>query len=120
MASTADIARAYFKALDAHDLDAAVALWQPGATGRFVNEQELTVPDGLRDYFSMVFAAFPDFSLEVQDVTTARRNSVVRWRARGTFAGPGLFEGLSPGEPWSPEAWTHTTCARPQASAIPG
>jgi glyoxylase-like metal-dependent hydrolase (beta-lactamase superfamily II)/predicted ester cyclase len=96
MASAGDIAKAYFKALDAHDLDAAMALWRPGATGRFVNQRELSVPDDLREYFAMVFAAFPDFSLEVQDVTTARGHSVVRWRARGTFAGPGLFEGLAP------------------------
>ncbi len=96
MASSADIARPYFEPSTPMISTSAMALWQPGATGRFVNEQDLTAPDGVREYFAGVFAAFPDFSLEVLDVTSARGNAAVRWRARGTFAGPGLFEGLAP------------------------
>ena len=96
MAHSTDIARHYFEALDAHDLDTAIALWKPDGTGRFVNEQDLNSPAEVRDYFTGLFAAFPDFSLEILDVTSARHHSVVRWRARGTFAGPGMFEGLTP------------------------
>jgi steroid delta-isomerase-like uncharacterized protein len=96
MASTADIAKRYFQALADHDLDTALELWEPGAIDRFVGQQELTAPDGVRDYFSALFAAFPDFRLEVLDLTTARNRSAVRWRATGTFAGPGSFQGFSP------------------------
>jgi glyoxylase-like metal-dependent hydrolase (beta-lactamase superfamily II)/predicted ester cyclase len=96
MATTTEIARRYFAALSAHDLEAAVACWAPGCTGRFVNQQELVAPDGIRDYFAEVFAAFPDFSLNVLEVTTARNRIAVRWRVRGTFAGPGSFEGVRP------------------------
>jgi hydroxyacylglutathione hydrolase len=96
MASAAEIAKSYFAALGAHDLDQATALWAPDAVDRLVGGQELVGPDGVRAYFSALFAAFPDFSLEVLECTTARQRTAVRWRARGTFAGPGLFEGFEP------------------------
>jgi glyoxylase-like metal-dependent hydrolase (beta-lactamase superfamily II)/predicted ester cyclase len=96
MASTSDIAKRYFQALADHDLDSALELWEPGAIDRFVGQQELSAPDGVRDYFSALFAAFPDFKLEVLDLTTGRNRSAVRWRATGTFAGPGSFQGFSP------------------------
>ena len=47
--STSEVARRYFAALDAHDVDSAAACWQPGAIDRLVGEQELVAPDGVRD-----------------------------------------------------------------------
>ena len=96
MASATEIAKRYFAALDAHNLDEATALWAPDALDRLVGGQELVGPAGVRSYFAALFAAFPDFSLEVLECTTARQRTAVRWRARGTFAGPGLFEGFEP------------------------
>jgi steroid delta-isomerase-like uncharacterized protein len=96
MPSTADVAKQYFDALSAHDLDAATALWAPGAIDRFVGQQELTAPGELSAYFSSVFDAFPDFGFEVLDLTTSRNRTAVRWRATGTFAGPGFFQGFAP------------------------
>ena len=96
MASVSEIAKRYFRALDTHDIDAAVALWAPGAVDRFVGQQELVAPDGIREYFAALFAAFPDFSLGVLDATTARNRTAVRWRSQGTFAGPGTFQGFAP------------------------
>jgi glyoxylase-like metal-dependent hydrolase (beta-lactamase superfamily II)/predicted ester cyclase len=96
MATTAEIAKRYFEALGAHDLDAAAEVWEPGGIDRFVGQQELVAPDGVRQYFSALFAAFPDFSLEIIDMTTARNRTAVRWRGRGTFAGPGSFQGFEP------------------------
>jgi steroid delta-isomerase-like uncharacterized protein len=94
--STSEVARRYFAALDAHDLDAAVACWVPGAVDRLVGEQELVAPDGVREYFANLLAAFPDFSFEVVEVTSAHARAAVRWRATGTFAGPGTFQGFEP------------------------
>jgi len=94
MPSTADTARRYFAALADHDLDAAVACWRPGAIDRFVGAQQLVAPDGIRQYFTELFAAFPDFRFEIVDLTTVRGRTAVRWRARGTFAGPGTFQGF--------------------------
>jgi glyoxylase-like metal-dependent hydrolase (beta-lactamase superfamily II)/predicted ester cyclase len=96
MASTAEIAKRYFAALSAHDLDAATACWRPGAIDRLVGSEDLVAPDGVRTYFSELFDAFPDFALQVVELTTYRTRTAVRWRATGTFAGPGRFQGFSP------------------------
>ncbi len=96
MASTSDIAKRYFAALGDQDLDEAIACWKPGAVDRLVGAQDLVAPDGIRRYFSELFSAFPDFDLEVLELTTARKRTAVRWRARGTFAGPGTFQGFAP------------------------
>jgi glyoxylase-like metal-dependent hydrolase (beta-lactamase superfamily II)/predicted ester cyclase len=73
-----------------------VACWAPGGLERFVGQEEVIAPDGVRDYFTALFAAFPDFEFEVLDITTARTRTAVRWRAAGTFAGPGNFRGFAP------------------------
>lgn len=96
MASTGGIAKQYFAALAAQDLDAAVACWQPGAVDRLVGLEDLIAPEGIRAYFGGLFAAFPDFAFEILELTTQRNRTAVRWRARATFAGPGQFMGFAP------------------------
>src|SRR5258708_63935 len=94
--STTDTAKRYFNALSAHDVDAAVACWKPGSIDRFVGQQDVVAPDGVRAYFEGLFAAFPDFAFEIIETTTYRNRCAVRWRARATFAGPGSFQGFAP------------------------
>jgi hydroxyacylglutathione hydrolase len=89
---TTAVARRYFEALSAHDLDAATACWAPGGIDRFVGQEELTAPAGVRQYFAALFDAFPDFRIHVLQLTTYRYRTAVRWRATGTFAGPGTFQ----------------------------
>ena len=72
------------------------ALWATGGRWRLVGQRELVAPDGVREYFRALFDAFPDFAFEVIDITTARTRTAVRWRARGTFAGPGRFDAFEP------------------------
>ena len=96
MASSADIAKRYFAALSAHDLEAAVACWAPGSVDRFVGGEELIAPHGIQRYFEALFAAFPDFRFQILDVTSARGRAAVRWRVRATFAGPGRFQNFLP------------------------
>jgi len=96
MPSATEIGKRYFRALNDHDLDAATACWEPGGIDRFVGQQDVIAPDGVREYFGALFAAFPDFSIEVLDTTTSRNRTAVRWQARGTFAGPGAFQGFEP------------------------
>ncbi len=91
-----EIARRYFDALSAHDLDAAVQCWKPGSVDRLVGGPELVAPEGIREYFRGVFAAFPDFGFEILDATASGNRVAVRWRARATFAGPGMFQGFRP------------------------
>lgn len=96
MASSSVIAKRYFDALSQRDLDAAVACWKPGGLDRLIGQGELLAPDGVRDYFTQLFEAFPDFSFQVIDTTTQRGRCSVRWRATGTFSGPGRFGGFAP------------------------
>ena len=96
MATSTEISRRYFAALAAHDLDAAAACWAPGAIDRLVGQQVLVAPDQIKEYFEALFAAFPDFELEVLGTTTYRSRTAVTWRGWGTFAGPGYFQGFEP------------------------
>lgn len=91
------VARAYFAALDAHDLDAAEALWKPGAIDRAVGLFEFPVPGSdFRNWFGAMFAAMPNIEFEVIQAIAQKETAVVRWVARGTFDGTGTFEGLTP------------------------
>lgn len=90
------VTRAYFKALDEHDLDAAAALWEPGRTDRVVGMAEFVMPEGFMQWFGALFAAFPDIRFEVISVTAQKENAAVRYRVSGTFNGTGRFEGLTP------------------------
>lgn len=96
MADPTDTALAYFDALARRDADAMVACWRPGAVDRFVGDQDLVAPDGVRRYFTELFSAFPDLSAEILSATAEGSRCVVRWRIRGTFAGPGSFSGFVP------------------------
>ena len=96
MASAAVIAKRYFSALEARDIDAALACWREGAGDRVAGRGALSAPDGLHAYFTELFEAFPDLRFELIDTTTQRERCSVRWRATGTFAGPGRFHGLAP------------------------
>jgi steroid delta-isomerase-like uncharacterized protein len=96
MPSATEIAKRYFQAAAERDVDAMVACWAPGGVERFVGQQQVLAPEGVREYFTALFDAFPDFQFEVIDITTARTRTAVRWRARGTFAGPGAFQGFAP------------------------
>lgn len=95
-AATAKIARAYLKALNDRDLDAAVALWKPGALDVLHGQRELVAPDGIRAFFGELFAALPDLRFEEISCTAEANRCTIRSRLTGTFAGPGTFNGIEP------------------------
>ncbi len=90
------VARAYFDAVTRQDIDAMCAQWAPGAADVIHGVVDMTAPDGIREWFGGLFAAFPDFRFEVLDVLATGDRVAVEWRARGTFDGTGRFEGLRP------------------------
>ena len=94
--SSADVATRYFEAVAARDFDAAIALWSPGGIERVVGQRDLIAPDEIRAFLGELHGAFPDLTWEVLDVTASEDRAAVRWRASGTFAGPGRFQGFSP------------------------
>jgi glyoxylase-like metal-dependent hydrolase (beta-lactamase superfamily II)/predicted ester cyclase len=90
------VARRYFAATAARDVEAMAACWRPGSLDRLYGQADLVAPDGVRRWFAELFAGFPDATFEVLSTTTEDDRCAVRWRMTGTFAGPGRFQGLEP------------------------
>jgi predicted ester cyclase len=90
------VARSYFEAVAARDVEAMIDHWEPGRVGYLYGIAELRVPEGYRQWFGNMFRAFPDFEMNAVDIVGAGELAAVRWRATGTFTGPARFEGLAP------------------------
>lgn len=90
------MARSYFTAVGARDVEAMLEHWHMPGVGHIHGVADLTVPEGYREWFGALFAACPDFVFEVIEVVADERRAAVRWRATGTFDGVGRFEGLRP------------------------
>jgi steroid delta-isomerase-like uncharacterized protein len=95
-ADAASVARGYFEAVARRDVEAMASFWAPGARDVIHGVADMRVPEDLRAWFGNLFAAFPDFSFEVLDVTEAGEKAAVHWHATGSFNGSGRFEGLRP------------------------
>jgi predicted ester cyclase len=91
-----EVVAEYFDALAARDPGRAVETWKPGSTDSFFGMADLTAPDGIRDYFSNLFAAIPDWQFEVVDLVAEGDKVAVRWHATGTFSGTEKLEGFVP------------------------
>lgn len=94
--STRSVAKTYFEAIERRDVDAMVACWQPGGREFIRGQVDTTAPEGVRAFFSELFAAVPDFELKVQDLVVEKDRAAVRWRATGTFCGDQPFKGIEP------------------------
>jgi len=90
------VAKRYFAAIDARDLDEAVALWAPGGRDFVRGRADVTAPEGVREFLSELLEAMPDLSMEVVSTTSEGDRCGVHWRLRGTFAGPGSLGGVAP------------------------
>ncbi|HEX4564569.1 MAG TPA: nuclear transport factor 2 family protein [Solirubrobacteraceae bacterium] len=90
------VARRYFEAIGARDLDAAVAMWAPGGRENVRGQVDVRAPEGVRDFIGELLDAFPDLDFEVVSTTTEGERCAVQWRLRGTFAGPGSVSGIAP------------------------
>jgi hydroxyacylglutathione hydrolase len=93
-ATPAAVTKQYFAALAARDVEGMVVCWKPGGREFIRGQVDTTAPDGVREFFTALFAAMPDFDLRVVSTTTSRERSVVRWTATGTFTG-GDFGGIA-------------------------
>src|SRR5947208_3033993 len=94
--STRSVAKAYFDAIALRDVDGMVALWRPGGREFIRGQVDTTAPDGVREFFAELFAAVPDFDLQVVDMVVDKERAAVRWRATGTFCGESAFKGIQP------------------------
>jgi glyoxylase-like metal-dependent hydrolase (beta-lactamase superfamily II)/predicted ester cyclase len=90
------VARRYFEAIGARDLDAAVALWADGGHDNVRGQADVTAPDGVRAFLGELLDAVPDLRFEVISTTTEGDRCAAQWRLSGTFAGPGSLSGIAP------------------------
>jgi hydroxyacylglutathione hydrolase len=92
----ANVARAYFESLARADSTAPQRFYAPGAQGHIHGVVGPVGADGATGFFEEIFGAFPDWRFDILDVIAEGERAAVRWRARGTFAGPGNFLGFEP------------------------
>ncbi len=92
-AVTTQVAKQYFDALNAHDVEAAVACWLPGGRENVRGQIDTTAPEGVRDFLNGIIGPFPDFIFNVVEVTVEDDRAAVRWRADATFTGS-PFQGI--------------------------
>jgi glyoxylase-like metal-dependent hydrolase (beta-lactamase superfamily II)/predicted ester cyclase len=94
--SAESVTRAYFEAINARDLDAAVAMWADGGRENVRGQVDVTAPDGVRAFIGELLGALPDLHFEILSTTTQEERCGLQWRLTGTFAGPGTLSGLQP------------------------
>jgi glyoxylase-like metal-dependent hydrolase (beta-lactamase superfamily II)/predicted ester cyclase len=94
------VARRYFEAINARDLERAVGMWAPGGREHVRGQVDATAPEGVRDFIGGMLDAFPDLHFEVVSTTTEDQRCGVQWRLSATFAGVGgksiRFNGVAP------------------------
>src|ERR1700736_5718477 len=74
------VARRYFDAIDARDLDAAVAMWAEGGRENVRRQVDVTAPEGVRAFIGELLDAFPDLRFEVVSTTTQDDRCAAQWR----------------------------------------
>ena len=65
-----------------------------GRTDHIAGQIDAVGPSGVREYFTELFAAFPDFALTVRSTVAEDDRTAVHWTATGTHLGP--FWGVEP------------------------
>jgi hydroxyacylglutathione hydrolase len=90
---TEAVARRYFDAITARDVDAAVALWAEGGREHVRGQVDVLAPEGVREFIGGLIEAMPDMKMEVVETTTEGERCAVWWTLTGTFAGPGTLSG---------------------------
>lgn len=89
-------ARAYFEAIERGERDAQRRFYAEDAE---VEVRGVLPAGGKADvvaFFDELWEAVPDFAFKILDFFSEGDRAVVRWRATGTFAGPGTLQGLEP------------------------
>ncbi|HEV7528177.1 MAG TPA: MBL fold metallo-hydrolase [Solirubrobacteraceae bacterium] len=90
------VARRYFQAIAARDLDTAVGLWANGGRDNIRGQMDVIAPEGVRAFLGEILDATPDLLFEILSTTTQDERCAVQYRISGTFAGPGTLNGIQP------------------------
>ena len=78
---SAELARTLMAAIGRHDLDAMRALDSPDVVDDFVAIGVFSGVDNVVAFFAELFAAVPDFRIEILNVTAEGDTAVVQWHA---------------------------------------
>jgi steroid delta-isomerase-like uncharacterized protein len=90
------VARRYFEAINARDIETAASLWADGGREHVRGQIDTLAPEGVRLFIGGLIDAVPDLRMEIVSTTTQEDRCAVQWRLTGTFAGPGAFAGVAP------------------------
>ena len=78
----------YFAALSRRDVEAMSGYWAPDGQEHIASQVDAVGPQGVREYFTDLFTAFPDFALTVQTTVAEGDKVAVHWKASATMTGP--------------------------------
>src|SRR5215469_11309460 len=79
------VARRYFEAIGARDLDGAVAMWAEGGRENVRGQVDVTAPEGVGSYIGGLLDAIPDLRFEILSTTTQDDRCAVQWLLTGTL-----------------------------------
>jgi len=77
------------------DLTRPELLWAPDAIDHFLPVGDAIGRDAIVAFFEEMFAALPDFTVEIERTVATASVVTVQWRASGTFTGA-RFQGIRP------------------------
>ena len=92
MPTSTEVVQRVFSAMNAHDLAALRDAWAPDVSERFP-DKTCRGHDELSAHFEGLFAAMPDFHMEVVRTIEEGETVYARWRLTGTHTG-GQFSGI--------------------------
>jgi glyoxylase-like metal-dependent hydrolase (beta-lactamase superfamily II)/predicted ester cyclase len=90
------ITREYFEAINARELEAALAMWVEEGHENVHGQGQFSGREGLREFIGGLLDALPDLRFEIVSTTSEGERCGVQWRLTGTFAGPGMLNGVAP------------------------
>ena len=91
-----EVVRAYLTELEEGRFDAALRHYSADAVGTLHGQFGPAHREEVVNYLSELRNAFPDLSFQLLDLIAEGDTVAFRWRARGTFTGPGRFMGFRP------------------------
>ena len=92
MPTNTELVRRVFDAINAHDVAALRELWAPDVVERFP-DATCRGQEELAAYFAGLFAALPDFRMELVSAAEDGEKVLARWRLTATHTG-GRFNGI--------------------------
>ena len=93
MPTNTELAEQIFDAINAHDIDALRGIWADDVEERFP-DKTCRGKEELSAHFKGLFAALPDFRMELVSAVEEGETVFARWRLTGTHEG--VFNGIDP------------------------